>query len=323
MKPSYRVTVDGKDITPVIDGRLIELTLTDKRGMDSDEVSLSLSDHDGRLALPRKGALITVAIGFDGRLIDKGSYTADEIGHDGPPDKLTVRARAADMRHELKAQKSRSFHDTTLGAIFAQIAADNGLTPALDAGLSATPIAHVDQTNESDMHFLTRLAKQYDALASIKDGRLLLLKNGRGRTAGGGALPTVVIARSQGDTHHFQSNDRDAYTGVKAKYHNKHAAKEQAALAGDDETSKTLPRLYANEKEAQDAADAEQQRLQRGKATLSLTLAIGRPELVPENPIKVTGFKAEIDSVNWIVTQLTHTLNESGLTTALELESEA
>jgi len=45
--------------------------------------------------------------------------------------------------------------------------------------------------------------------------------------------------------------------------------------------------------------------------------------LVPENPIKVTGFKAEIDAVNWITTQLTHTLNESGLTTALELESEA
>ncbi|WP_339058328.1 hypothetical protein [Candidatus Regiella endosymbiont of Tuberolachnus salignus] len=55
-------------------------------------------------------------------------------------------------------------------------------------------------------------------------------------------------------------------------------------------------------------------------AKFSLQLAQGWADLIPETPINVSGFKAEIDQANWILTTATHTLNDQGFTTALAVE---
>ena len=55
------------------------------------------------------------------------------------------------------------------------IARRNNLTPRVDATLAAIKVAHIDQTNESDVHLLTRLAGQHDAVATMKNGSLLFL----------------------------------------------------------------------------------------------------------------------------------------------------
>ncbi|CAK0775835.1 conserved hypothetical protein [Gammaproteobacteria bacterium] len=86
---------------------------------------------------------------------------------------------------------------------------------------------------------------------------------------------------------------------------------------------KTLRHVYASKDNAKRSARAEWRRLQRGMATLSLTLARGRPDLFPELPVVVTGFKPSIDSTDWVITRATHTMGEEGYTTALELEIKA
>ena len=46
-----------------------------------------------------------------------GAYTVDELELSGPPQTLTIRARAADLRQSLKAPKTRAWDATTLGAL--------------------------------------------------------------------------------------------------------------------------------------------------------------------------------------------------------------
>ena len=58
----------------------------------------------------------------------------------------------------------------------------------------------------------------------------------------------------------------------------------------------------------------------RGVATFSLALALGRAELHPELPAEVRGWKSAIDSADWIIVRVSHTLSNSGLTTNLDLE---
>ena len=77
---------------------------------------------------------------------------------------------------------------------------------------------------------------------------------------------------------------------------------------------------YANKGNAERAAKAAWQKLQRGVATFTIDLARGRADLYPEMPVKVNGFKAEIDAADWLLTTVTHSLNESGYTNTLELE---
>jgi phage protein D len=428
----YRISVDGADITATLAGRLVSLSLTDNRGFEADQLDIELDDTDGKLDLPPKGAVMRVAFGWqDGGLIDKGSFTIDEIEHNGPPDVLSIRARSADLRSGLTTQRERSWHNITLGDLVRTIADENDLQPVIAPNLAALLIDHLDQTNESAANLLTRLARQYDAIATVKDGKLLFINAAGGVSASGKPLPAIHITRESGDRHRFAIADRETYSAVRATYNDlgaavkgevvwngtadlaerkivatptpapatgqhkdagkvfatrqkaqRAAAKQWAALKknkaqraayvgvkaryndrnlgvsgevtygqADDEkrqTSaktlaakdaekaapvvaldfgaeniKTLRHVYANKTNAKHAARAEWRRLQRGMATFGITLAYGRPDLFPEVPVTVSGFKPAIDSTDWIVSKVLHTLNDNGLTTAIELEVKA
>ncbi len=56
----FRIQADGKDITALINDRLLLLRTTDKPGMESDDFELRIDARDGVVALPARGALIEV-----------------------------------------------------------------------------------------------------------------------------------------------------------------------------------------------------------------------------------------------------------------------
>lgn len=86
--------------------------------------------------------------------------------------------------------------------------------------------------------------------------------------------------------------------------------------------AKDLRHTYSDQQSALRAARAELNRLQRGAATLSYTLAKGRPELIPELTYTLQGVKSEIDEIIWYGGNVQHSLTaDAGYTTSLELES--
>ncbi len=321
-QPDYRLSVNGQDITPKLGGRLIELRLSESRGEEADQLSLTLDDADGRMAIPPKGATIDVQLGWAGQLVDKGSFVVDETEHSGAPDRISIRARSAQMSKSLRERTSRSYHDTTVGNVVRQIAAANGLPIKIAPELAAKPVQHIDQTTESDLHFLTRLARQHDAVATVKKGTLVFLRTNSRTTATGQELGAVHITRSSGDQHRWHTADRTSYTAVRAYWHDGKSARRKGVVAGNgsDGSTKTLKDTYATQADALDAAKAELQRVDRGAATLSLTLALGRPQLMPQSPVTVAGFKPEIDGEGWLVKSVEHSIGDGGYTTKLECE---
>ncbi|EGX5145569.1 phage late control D family protein [Salmonella enterica] len=343
--PAFSITIEGKDVTTVMDTRLMSLTLTDNRGFEADQLDLELDDADGLIALPRRGAVIQLALGWKGQpLFPKGAFTVDEIEHSGAPDRLTIRARSADFRETLNTRREKSWHQTTVGEVVKEIAARHNLKVALGKDLTDKALDHMDQTNESDANFLMKLARQYGAIASVKDGNLLFIRQGQGRTASGKPLPVITITRKAGDGHRFTLADRGAYIGVIASWlHTREPRKKETTsvkrrrkktttpkepeakqgdyLVGTDENVLVLNRTYANRSNAERAAKMQWERLQRGVASFSLQLAEGRAELYTEMPVKVTGFKQPIDDAEWTITTLTHSVSpDNGFTTSMELE---
>nr|WP_215423492.1 contractile injection system protein, VgrG/Pvc8 family [Escherichia coli] len=65
--PAFSISIEGRDITTVLDNRLMGLTLTDNRGFEADQLDLELDDADGKIVLPRRGAVITLALGWKGQ----------------------------------------------------------------------------------------------------------------------------------------------------------------------------------------------------------------------------------------------------------------
>ncbi len=321
--PAFRITVDGNDIAQLISPRLMSLDLTDNRGIEADQLSITLSDHDGLLAIPPKGAVVRLWLGWsDTGLIDKGTYTVDETEHSGAPDVLSIRARSADLRKGLKTKRERSWSNTTLGDVLGDIALGNGLTATIAGALDGLPILQLDQANESDANLISRVGEEFDAVVTVKAGCLLCLPAGGGKTASGTELPHITLTRADGDQHRYLQADRDSYDGVRAYFYDVNSAKKQEAIAGGGENLKDLRHTYSDRQSALRAARAEFNRLQRGSATLSYTLAMGRPDLIPELTYTLEGVKPEIDDIIWYGGNVQHTLSaDNGYTVSLELES--
>ncbi|WP_019411217.1 phage late control D family protein [Pseudomonas psychrophila] len=321
--PVFRITVDGNDIAQLISPRLISLELTDNRGLEADQLSLTLSDHDGLLAMPAKGALLHLWLGWsDTGLVNKGSYTLDELEHNGAPDTLSLRARSADLRKSLKTKRERSWSNKTLGDVINDIALGNDLKPTIAQTLAGQPILQLDQANESDANLISRLGEEFDAVASVKAGCLLCLPAGGGQSVTGIVLPHITLTREDGDQHRYLQADRDSYDGVRAYFYDINSAKKQEAIAGGGDNLKDLRHTYSDLQSALRAARSEFKRLQRASATLSYTLAKARPDLIPELTYTLMGIKDEIDAIIWYGGNVQHSLSaDGGYTMSLELES--
>ncbi|MEO6921958.1 MAG: contractile injection system protein, VgrG/Pvc8 family [Collimonas sp.] len=320
--PAFKITLDGQDITGKFAPRLVSLDLNECRSDSADELSITLSDTDGQLSLPAKGARINVQIGWqESGLVDKGIFTVDEIEHSGAPDVLTLRARTASLIDTFRQPVERSFHDTTLGAVIEVIAFQQELKAGIADALRGIKIAHLDQTRESDAAFLRRLGKKYDVAATVKNDTLLFMPAGRSKTASGRDLPVIRITRNLGDRHRYHSAERDSYSGVRVFWHDDRHGLRRSVVAGAPGNSKRLRTTYANEADARAAAVAEWQRIQRGAATLELSLAIGAPALMPQSPVEVVGFKTDIDNQEWLTVKVRHSISDAGFTSGIELET--
>ncbi|HEH9710711.1 TPA: phage late control D family protein, partial [Pasteurella multocida] len=176
---------------------------------------------------------------------------------------------------------------------------------------------------------------------------------GKAKTASGKAIPQITITKKSGDSYTFTINESDNYKAVRAYWHNldngkkgeviidentdvqrvnrttkkgkqsklkKNVLVQTQPLTSDSEQIKTLRHTYKTEASAIQGAKAAFDKMKRGTASFSLTMAYGEPELMPEMPAELKGFKTEIDSSDWIITSVIHNITDSGFTSTIEFE---
>ncbi|ELO6156182.1 phage late control D family protein [Escherichia coli] len=310
----YKLLVNGTDIGTTVQDRFIRMTITDNRGIECDSIDLELSDHDGLLEIPPKGAEIEAWIGWsDSGLVYKGKYVIKERRHSGSPDVLSLRGESADLKAQFKKKKERSFDNKTIADIIQTVAADHGLIAKINSRLGAILLPHLDQ-NESDANLITRIADEHDAITTVKNGFLLFMPKGEGKTLSGNPLPDLIITRAQGDSHTFSDTDgADEVSGVTVFYYDTIHAKRQKVTVGiSDENTRELRNIQRDKQTAEHVAQAEYNKIKSKSATFSFRLAYGNPELIPEAPLQFIGFKSLIDDIVWLGTKVVHTLDASG-----------
>lgn len=322
--PIYRLEVDGNDISPLVVDRLISLTIKDNRGLVVDSVDIDLDDSDGQLEIPPEGAIIQVWIGWSNTgLVDKGKYKVESVTHRGAPDILSISAFSNDVSEGLKQKRERSFSNKTIQVIFETVGAEYALKTIVHDTLANRVISYIAQ-NESDANLITRIADEHDAIATVKNGHLILLPRGASQTVSGLPLSTAQIFRSDGDGHNYTTGTgTDRITGVKAYYYDTGKSKKLYVVIGDNEDNlKEIRYVHRDKKTAELAAQAEYNRCKRASQKLSYTFAFGQPNLLPEQEFVFTGLKPQIDDIVWLGTNVTHNLTDSGFTTNVELEAQ-
>lgn len=317
--PVFTIEADGKDITTAIRNRLLSLRITDAAGYDSDTLEINIDDRDGVVELPATGAMLRVSLGYDNNLQLMGRFVVDELRLSGPSMKLTITGRAADFKQQLKQQKTKAWENITIGGIVSTVAASHELEPIISSPLSDTLIPRIDQTDESDLHFLTRLGKEHDAIAKPTNKKLIFAPRGEAKTASGQPMLTVNLTRTQLTSWNAQLSDRNKYQSVIAYYHDTTSGQRVPVTAGQGEPGYSLRNNHPNHASAKQAAVAKLKNLNRGSGSLSLTLP-GNPDLMSETPINISGIRTGIDG-RWITTSVTHELSSSGYVTTIDAEA--
>jgi hypothetical protein len=341
MTPTFRILADNNDMTAAVKDRLLEITVIDEAGIESDSVKISLDDRrgeDGSIAqLPSIGTKLSIYMGYlETNVINMGSYVVDEIEIRNPPRTLDVMAKAADMTGAFRSPKTRSWDNDdgdplTLGKIVKVIADEHGYIPKVDPELASISYEHIDQTEESDMNLLTRLADKVDAIAKPVDGCLLLYDKSSVKSVSGADVPIITLSESQliewsyrysarkpaGKVSSDDSQDTPTATGgIKAYYWDFSKAERQEITVGKA-PFEVLRHVYSTKWDAERAAKSKKNTGDRLQGELSFSMP-GNPALIAGGVLTLV-LRPGIPT-RWRMTRIEHRLNNAGYVSRVECE---
>lgn len=326
--PAFRITANDNDITAAIVSRFKWLRLTDESGLQSDLLEIGLADHDPTqpIKVPPTGAELRVWLGYDGKpTTDKGLFVCDEIELQGPPDEMVIRARAAVYdqttkgKTDLQTQKVRDWpNGTKLGAMVQKIAKEHSMQAVVAASLASITLPHLAQTDESDLSFLVRVLRNYDALVKPQAGSLIVAKRGEAKGASGNDMPAVYVDRAQTSHHSMTKARREKPGTVVAYWHAAKTAKRIEVSVGSGDPVTRIRHFFPTQEAAQAAAQAALDKRVRGEHKLRFSM-VGDPALTAERPLTVTGFRDGING-DWIIKRVEHHIDSSGYRCEVEAE---
>lgn len=328
--PIFDIRVGGRELSQEVRRRVTDLTLTSTSDQTSDTLQIELSDSDGRLARPPAEREISIGLGYaETGIVDMGIFYHSETELQLAPRAMTIRATAADFRRRstLKAPKRRSWDSVTLGDLVGQIAGEHGYAGRVHSSLSGVTIPHIDQTSESDLHVLRRLAREHDATLKTAGGYLVLEPRGIGQSAGGSPMPTLSYAPGAAGPAgelvleaRVTIKGRPRYARVTASYQDIAGGQAaQVTVGGDDGPNYNTRKIYASREEAEATASGVLKRLGRQEQQLEMTVE-GEPRIVSESVIELEDWPVEGTS-RWTVLRAEHSIRNRGYTTSLNAET--
>lgn len=299
----------------LLNERLLSWTHIDAAGIESDQLALTIN-LDGLDGLPSLGGKIGLRVGYrESGLVDKGQFIITRLTPTLFPLRLTLVAMAAPFsaadQTGFKQRRSVSHGPTTLGALFRELTSRHGFSPRVAPELSLKKIAHIDQSNETDMGFLTRLAWIHDAVAKPVNELYVLARKGQAKSLSGKVLPTIklsVTTNNRPGDNAFTSaildeTARAKYQGCKTTWWDAAAGKvreEESGIA----PFKTLRQRYSSADDAKAATEGETRRMMREALKVKIECP-GNPGLVAEGIVLLDPSWPDFMRGRWSIDKVT------------------
>lgn len=320
MTPAFRIEVDGQDRTAVIADRLLSIMVTDEDGRKADRVEIELDNRDGKVAFPEIEARLEVALGFRNQPLSlMGVYAVDGVSGRGPVRAMTITATAADLKGDIRAPRTRSWVDKSLPEIVQTIAGEAGLRAIVGSSLQAVRWPYLAQTAESNLHFLTRIAAEVDALCKPAGGTLLAQKRGEGKTAAGDQITPPMIGSERLSSWNWAFKGRTVYRSAEAEWTDTRTGTTHKVKSGSGTPLKKIRHPYATEAEATRAAASALAGSDRTAMEISCMLAGFEPGLIGGGTATLTGLEDFLNG-DWHLKTVYHRLDAGGLVTEFQGE---
>ena len=312
--PLVRVTGANADL---INSRLVDWEHVDAAGVESDSLKLTIN-IEGLDGLPSPDGKIGLEVGYaETGLVAVGEFTIKDSMPQLFPALLTINATAAPFKvaddTKFKERRSASYGPTTLGAIFRELAGRHGFSPRISPALDGMTVDHVDQSNETDMGFLTRISEKYDAVTKPVNDMYVMGRRGELKSLSGKASPTVVLSVTKGAAPNDQSfinatlgeNSRVKFKGCKTTWWDGATAKECIVETGSEPFKRDRQR-YQNEAEAKAAGEGLARKIKRESRSITIDCP-GNPELQAEGVVILDGSWPSYMQGAWSIDKVTAT----------------
>ncbi|AZF62199.1 contractile injection system protein, VgrG/Pvc8 family [Pseudomonas sp. LBUM920] len=300
----------------LLNQRLMRWSHTDTAGIESDRLELTLN-IEGLEGLPTLDGKIGLRAGYlESGLVEKGEFVVTQRTPVLFPMSLMIVATAAPFSMSDKSgyrqRRSASYGPTTLGALFRQLVSRHGFSPRVAPSLEGVQIAHIDQSNESDMAFITRLAKRYCAVTKPFNELYVLAEAGRVTSLSGQMLPEVKLSVTEDNrpgeqafiTAKLDEKSRAKYEGCRVTWWDAAIGRQRVVQVGNA-PFKTLRQRYQNEAEARAVAESELRRV--GREDLKLLIDCpGNPLLAAEGLLVLDETWPSYMQGRWSITTVTH-----------------
>ena len=245
-------------------------------------------------------------------LLNKGYK---EILIDGAQKVIRIKGNATSKA--MRSMKTRT-NSGTLSEIFSSMALDAKLTSAFDKTYASLVLDDMPQIAESDISYLTRIAKKTGAMTKPAAGHLIFADSMRAKSISGKNLPTKYIDAADvvNYTCAFRETETTTEGGTSgtifANWYDKETGEYHLISNGTGEPE--TEEIFADEQSARAAITSQAKT--KNNTTLRFSTA-GRPDLFAESPLVLCGFPDKIPT-NWIISNVQHSFNARGFTTSVE-----
>ena len=323
------ILYDNKDISASLAPYLTSLSVTDVMDGEADSVEVTMEDKAGLWHsdwFPERGAMLTVSLkkeswesAEDTEILPLGKFEIDEPAWEGPPDIVKIKGVSIPSGSVLRSvKKSRTWEKVNLSQIVSDIAADAGMESLYDTDDDPL-IERAEQTEQSDLQFLRKQAKDAGLALKVSDEKIVIFEERKYEEQA--PVATLTRGASSVISYSLKATIKEIYKACHVKYNDAVSGEliEYTFTAPGRENMDGLT-LEINE-DVKSIADAE--KLAKGKLreknsseyTISLT-CFGNFLLSASSTVTLSNFG--VFDGKYIITKATHSIG-GGYTTKIDL----
>ncbi len=313
MTPIIKLFANDQDVTNTINLNASKIEFRDESGTISDEITLNI---EGEFKKPKYEDELKLWIGTkEEGLFYCGIFKVQtSTASQGSSSSIEITATGADFSSGLKVKRSQSYENVSLTKVVEIIAARYDLKIASD--FMDIYLVHLEQTNESDLHFLKRLADENNALFSIKNNNIIFkkkIKNNKKSTD----LPRFSLDVNENTSIRIENTNKTLYRSCKAIWRDTKDNIQKSITVGSDEPIKIIKDSFVNEAQAKLKAQAALEKANSGIKSGSIG-SYGF-EIYAGGILDITGTLE--DDGDYDIESVHHTIDESGWNITIDIKN--
>lgn len=330
-RAELHLTYNGVGLSLDIAKDAFDFTYTDAAPGSLDDISISLQDKDRLWQSPEwaplqgdkiKAEIRTINWSKPGEVskLPLGSFEVDSFTFSGPPDAVSIKAVSLPIAANIRQEKrTKAWEKVTLKTIAAEVAKKSGLK--LNYLIKETfSYDRLDQTDQSDIEFLSEQAKSEGVAIKVTGGQLVLFDEFEYEKA----PPVLTLTRGTDNILSYEFGWSAAYAtyiACEISYTQAKSNKTIKATYKPPGAPSIGPILKINEQassqaEAMRKAKKALREKNKEMSAARLTL-VGDVRLAAGVTIMIEGF-GNFDG-KYLVVSATHQLGSGGYTTDIEI----